>query len=184
MRSIGLVLLVEKPNANQKYKVISSFYETIQPRPECKPDHKCLEEFWQHHPQEWEHVNADPKPVDEVMEKLSRWLQKQSLRYNLKFVAGPCNVDWMFLKCNYEAFGPADKHDIGFFCHDLTSLKRGYMLLHCITDKHAFSARISDGLPYRHNALDDAMYQGVSYMNLRYLFSCSSLRHHRPYHAL
>ena len=95
MLSIGMVLLSEECTANKNYTIVSTFYDTIQARAECQPDPNCLKEFWNHHPEEWKHVNEDPKPANIVMKSVADWLQHQSVRYNLKICgrAMQCGLD-------------------------------------------------------------------------------------------
>ena len=175
MRSIGVVLFIADEMKGKHYRIIDNFYDTIQPRDGCKPDDACMRDFWQQHPEQWKHVTDQPSTIRDVMHRLSEWLTKYSVRFNMKWVAGPCNFDWMFLKCNYETFGPVGKYDIGFFCHDLTSLMRSYMIIFNIANMRAFREEISDNYKCTHNALDDATCQGIMYMNLRHLLKCASV---------
>jgi hypothetical protein len=170
MRSIGIALFVEESTTP-----IDSFYATISPRPGAGVDKKCMEEFWSKHPEQWKEVNTNCVDAKDAMANLSKWLTTHDKKYCIKFVASPANFDWMFLKSYYETFGPSEKYDIGFFCHDLTSLLRAYMIMNKIADKKGFLARICEYSKYTHNALDDAICQGKSYVNLRKLLSGNSI---------
>lgn len=164
MRSIGVAVFVEG-----ELTPVDTFYAHIKPvfkdmDPKCKV-------FWSKHQAQWQHINTNMISIEECMSNLSIWLSDLSdrQRYNIKWVANPSNFDWMFLKCNYELYGPVPKYDIGFYCHDLSSLMRVYLKMHDINDKQAFMARLAGDLKYTHNALDDALYQGVIYVQLRRL---------------
>lgn len=164
MRSIGIALFLHGSN-----KPLDTFYRTIQPRPEAWAENKCMINFWHNHPEQWKHVNENPMRPEDVMKDLSLWLTNHSETFSIKWVASPANFDWMFFKCYYEVFAPEHKYDIGFFCHDLSSLMRAYMVMHNIVDAQTFKKTISENAIYNHNALDDAICQGIMYMNLRKL---------------
>lgn len=165
MRSIGIALFV-----SGHAEPIDTFYRTVQPRADAAPEDKCMRSFWKEHPEAWQHVNEDPSPASDVMTALSLWLKSYSTKYTIKWVASPANFDWMFLKCYYESYAmDTDKYDIGFFCHDFASLVRAYMLMQNISDAQKFKDYLAGGAVYTHHALDDAIYQGISYMNLRTL---------------
>lgn len=165
MRSIGISLFLEGSN-----KVFDTFYRTILPRPGTCPEEKCMTNFWKKNLDQWNHVNENPSTPSDVMYDLSKWLKFHDKTLSVKWVASPANFDWMFLKCYYELFAPPEtKYDIGFFCHDLSSLLRAYIVMHKISDSQSFKKDLSENALYNHNALDDSICQGVMYMNLRKL---------------
>jgi hypothetical protein len=164
MRSIGIVVF------NRRSEVVGTFYTTLLQQANCTVDPKCKRAFWDLYPQMWQEVNTNPQTIAIGMQRLSNFLKTLG-HCNIKWVASPANFDWMWLKCYYEKYGPADKQDIGFFCHDLVSLVRSYTLLQGIKNKTTFLTSLSDGCARTHNALDDAMCQGVIYMNLRKLLT-------------
>lgn len=183
MRSLGMVLYDE-----YKGLVVSTFYVTISPQTDpvtnklLTPSKETMREFWDKHPEQWKEVNTNCLTPTEAMKQVALWFSISAKRYVIKFVAKPANFDWMFLKCYYEKYGPDDKFNIGFFCHDLTSLLRAYMQIYNITskqDKTNFLANLSNRLPYTHNALDDARYQGEMYMRLRNLLNAPTLYEHK-----
>jgi hypothetical protein len=169
--SIGIALFCQN-----SLTPVATFYSTISPvhdsvEPKCKL-------FWDSHPDSWLELQRDPVSIHVCMSNLSTWLYAQSLKYDVKWVASPANFDWMFLKCNYELYGPTTKFDIGFFCHDLSSLLRAYLIANNIRNKQAFIDRLVPHPRSIHHALDDATYQGRLYMQLRTLLS-RMRRNHR-----
>jgi hypothetical protein len=171
MRSIGIVLF------DTNARVVGTFYQTFVPQPHGTVEAKCKLAFWDRHPLLWEEVTSNAVPIAHGIARLVTFLQSYP-RGNIKWVASPANFDWMWLKCYYEHYGPPHKPDIGFFCHDLVSLLRSYTLLKGIKNKMQLLKKLSGNREYSHHALDDAMYQGIVYMNLRKLLS---LPHAQPW---
>jgi len=165
MRSIGVALFREGG-----VTPFDTFYITLKPQTGSDVEKSCYNNFWRHHMGKWRDINDNPSEITHAMSKLSTWLASYEASAVI-WVSNPANFDWMFLKCYYEKYGPVDKFDIGFFCHDLGSLLRCYTLVHDIRDRRGFSQSLAQGFQYTHNALDDAVYQGVIYMNLRRLIN-------------
>jgi len=167
MRSLGVGLFTDSG-------LIDTFYKTIVPQKQRDgslfgTDPLIMRDFWQKHPKQWKEINTSAQEPSTVMFLFSRWLDKHQKKYIIKWVSRPSNCDWMWLKSYYEFYGPPKKPTIGHYCHDLSSLLRAYILCHNIMNKKAFIHSLSDGSPYTHNALDDAICQGKMYMNLRNL---------------
>lgn len=167
MLSIGLAVFVEEHGT----RPIDTFYTNIQARPGLKADEKTMEEFWNKRPILWKHVQQNAVPHQEAMQKLGHWLSSIHEKYTLKWVARPACVDWMWLKCYYESFGPPEKPDIGFQCQCIDTMLKTYFLVYPVRDKKDCTNKLANNLPYTHHALDDAIYQGTIYMNLRKIFN-------------
>jgi len=151
---------------------VDQFYVTIKPQQDCNPDPECIRKFWARYPEQWREVNTDAKEPVEAMRLLNKWLLKIRLQGQvLKWVAGPANNDWKWLDFYWHKYGPPDKEEIGFFCHDISSLNRGYIIHNNITDKKKFREAITEDRKYTHRAIDDAICQGTMYMNLRRLLN-------------
>lgn len=166
MRSIGVAAFTDTKG------LISTFYCTIQPRPNTSVDPVTMEEFWNKYPDHWREVNTNATTPQIAMLQLSNWLSSfTSSNICVKWVARPANFDWMWLKCYYEAYGPINRPPIGFFCHDLSALVLCYIKCHGITDRKAFEDSLTGGRPYTHHALDDAICQGEMYTRLRRLLA-------------
>jgi hypothetical protein len=166
MRSIGVALFTEGNT-----KPIATFYKTLEPQLNTRPEKKCIEDFWNRFPQKWDEVNTNTIIPEQAMSDLSDWLKNNSVNFSIKWVASPSNFDWMFLKCYYEKYGKPGKYDIGFFCHDLSSLLRSFIISKNVKDKKTFLLNLSNNQQCNHNALDDAICQGVTYINLRALLT-------------
>lgn len=173
LRSIGIALFVA-PNT-----LIDTFYFNVVPQIHRKPEKKCMQAFWMKHPEMWALVNRDAKPASFVMKKLSDWLYSHSKTHVITWVASPSNFDWMFLKCVYEEFGPKRKYELGFYCHDLTSLARAYRFMHNIYDKAKFLKQFERRGLRLHHALDDAIRQGYMYMQIRVMIKNHCIRAQR-----
>lgn len=165
LRSIGLALFVENVG------LVDTLYMNILPRDSTSPNPKTMRDFWDRHPDQWKKVNEQPLTPEAAMVELTHWLKGHGQTYTLKWVARPACVDWMWLKCYYETFGPRDKPDLGYYCHCLATMLRTYFLVYPVRDKKPVMAELSANLPYNHNALDDAICQGTIYMNLRKIFN-------------
>jgi hypothetical protein len=168
MRSVGIALF------DQRTGLVDRFYQNVEPQKDSRgqaypPDPKTMRDFWQTLPQQWQAVQQNAVDPRTAMLRLSQWLSHHESHYNLKWVAKPSNCDWMWLKCYYEFYGPRDKPDLGYYCHDLSALIRAYKLCCSVSDNKSFLQTLSSGAPYTHHALDDAICQGHMYMKLRQL---------------
>lgn len=172
MRSIGLALFTDRAGC------IDQFYQNILPQTDAQgqafpPDPLTMQNFWNQRPDLWSAVQDGAVTPQVAMSNLAAWLSKHN-KFRFLFVAKPAACDWMWFKCYYEKYGPPDKPDIGYYCHDLSALLRAYFLTHNIvgsTDQARFVAALSGGAPYTHRADEDALYQGYMYMNLRRLLT-------------
>ena len=168
MLSIGIAAFTDENG------LVDQFYSTIFPQRDgygqpFLPNKKTLQDFWKPIPEQWKLVHTNQKSPEIAMANLAKWLTPFTEQYSLKWVARPANCDWMWLKCYYEQYGPLEKPDIGYYCHDLSSLMRAYCLINHIADKKKFMLALSGNVAYTHNSLDDATAQGFMYINLRRL---------------
>lgn len=169
MRSIGIVLTILDEKTN-KFKTIAKFYKKIYPQHQGYPEHKCMVEFWNKHPEEWKDLNKDNISPKSAMNQLSSWLHNHLRNKHMKlvWVAGPSNIDWMFLKTYYETYcNCKKKFNIGSKCLDLKSLLRAYSTMHNIENKKEFENNLASvDYTYDHIAIHDALYQGSIFTNL------------------
>ena len=176
MRALGIALYVD---VDGRIKLLDHFYVTISPQLDAHgqpwpPDPNTMANFWALQPEAWREVNSHNLTPRMAMYHLATWINTWAQGYTLKWVASPANCDWMWLKCYYEKYKPARSPDLGHYCHDLTSLTRGYCLVKNIRNKRQFIRSLSDDHPYTHHALDDAVCQGKVYMNIRRLLSTNT----------
>ncbi len=168
MRSLGIAVFISP------HQLIDTWYATIHPQQDERgqpfPVHPNTKKWWDRFPAQWQEVNARCLTPTEAMLSLANWLKKYERTRAIKWVASPSCVDFLFVKSYYEKYGPIDKMEMGFYCHDLTSLLRSYCLIHNITDQKKFTRMLAGNYAHtQHHALDDAIYQGHAYMNLRSL---------------
>lgn len=166
LRSLGLALFVEHKG------LVDTLYMNIMPQTGLEPNPKTMRDFWADLPAQWKKINEKPVLTPALaMATLAEWLQRHSQSYTLKWVAKPACVDWMWLKCYYETFGPPEKPDLGHYCHCLSTMLQTYFLVYPVRNKKPVMAELSENLLCTHNALDDAICQGTVYMNLRKIFN-------------
>jgi 3' exoribonuclease, RNase T-like len=159
---------------------IATFYIKMKPQPNTKEDPKTMRDFWSHHPDKWAEIQTDNVEPAEGMKQFSDFLKANSRGSKFAFVASPSCVDWMFLKVYYEVYGPEDKYDIGFYCHDLSQKIRTYMETVGITNEEEFKKSLAPvDCENDHHALHDAIYQGVIFINFKMLVRQTKLQQTR-----
>jgi hypothetical protein len=165
MVSLGVALFIESSNNIGQQSPFDTFYVTIRQQEGKDAQESTMNNFWSKRPLQWAHVTDNPDEPSEAMRKLAKWLRKYENR-TMRWIASPAHFDWMFLKCYYECYGPSQKPSIGYECYDMASMIRA----HCVENNlnpSTLKRSLSQDMPYTHNALDDAKYQGVVYMNMR-----------------
>jgi len=152
------------------FREVDKILINVRPRPDARPDERCMREFWAKHPERWEDTQTDALDPAQAMAKLSDWLRSHEEQYRIIWASKPACFDWMFLKSYYDHFGPVDRYPIGFYCHCVSSMLRGWKVIFKFYNQHKATMLehvLSESLPHTHNALDDARQQGTLYMNLR-----------------
>ena len=165
MVSLGVALFTESSHKIGNKSPFDTFYVTIKQQNGKVAQKSTMKDFWSKLPKQWAHVTNNPDEPVAAMRKLATWLDKYRGR-SMKWIASPAHFDWMFLKCYYECYGPAQKPSIGYACYDLCSMMFAHCMENNLNQSH-LKRSLSQDLPYTHNALDDATYQGVVYMNMR-----------------
>ncbi len=167
MRSLG-VALFESGNPVP----IATFYVTMKPQKHAVVHEKTKKEFLDLHPDVWKEINTNNIEIPLAMEQFSDFLKKHN-RGRYLYVASPSCVDWMFLTIYYNQYGPADRYDIGFYCHDLSQYIRIYITMNAIKNEQAFHSFLLQGNCYGsdHHALHDAIHQGIKYVTIRNLIN-------------
>lgn len=160
--------------------IIYKFEANIKPLETHSQDKKTMETFWLKPKQEnaWNYLTINQRNFIEVFEQLSNELEELNRKYNLVFAAKPACFDWMFYKCYYEYAKSKsiykDKfYDIGFKCICISTLTDYYKNLdpsnistiNNLMDE--IKKNVNDmNIGVEHNALFDAMIQGLFYCNL------------------
>ncbi len=147
---------------------LATFYCTMKPQANTCPDSRTMSEFWDKHPIQLQEVKTNNLEIADAMKRFSDFL-KPFADHKIVPVASAAGCDWMWLRTYMGVYGPPDNPDIGFYCHCLSSELRMYMHLSGIVDEADFKRSLAEHKVYDHNALNDAVYQGVQYINLREL---------------
>ena len=120
-------------------------------------------------------------PVN-AMTSFLHWMKRFSVR-EVKWIASPASFDWYFLKfylSKYTPQYPLTRQILGFYCLCLDSLLRCYLQMCGIVDRKKFMDSLVDSrAKYTHISVDDAVFQGYVYMQLRTLISQHRRRHDR-----
>lgn len=133
--------------------------------------------FWANQPERWramtEGIPGDPstapKSPEEAMSIVANLLREFSGTYKIEWVAKPKSFDWTYVNYYYHRWAPANAPKLGHKCHCLSeSLQATASVLG--TTKDALEEHIVDvhGIPSGnvHDALDDAVKQGLTYVYL------------------
>lgn len=169
LRSIGVQLYDGRGE-----RMDDTFYVHIAPKYGCQPDPDCMNDFWANNLEQWAYLQTNMVTPETAMRLLAEWLDAYSREKNVKWVAKPSNVDWMWLKSYYERYGPPHKPELGYYCHCIASLLKVYCHTHHVSP--GFQDRLAEGEINNHNALQDAIRQGTMYRNIRRLLSLDSDR--------
>ncbi len=163
MRSLAAAIFEENNTVP-----LGTFYVTLKPQSNAAPDPTTISEFWCKHPQQWKEVNTNNLEIVDAIRNFSDFLHSFA-QHKLIFVSSAVSADWTWLKIYMDKYGPQDAFNIGFYCHCLSSELRMYMHLSGIQNESEFKRSLSEEKVYDHHALNDAIHQGVLYVNLRML---------------
>lgn len=149
MRSLSAVAFTDR------HLLANHFYVRLTPQigAQTHPDQM---QFWQQHPEAWRECLRDPVTPEEAMILFSQWLTLfQQPDCTVTFVAQPASVDFMFLKCYYERYGPVDKTPLPYYCQDFVAMRFMYRLL-TQTSKTKLAELLYVNNPRPHHADADA----------------------------
>lgn len=145
--------------------VLGTFEANLLPLPGAVQNKKTME-FWAKHPEMWKKINTDPRDPLVVMIEYNLWLVKMSQYGSPVFVAYPAGYDFTFIRWYLEYF--TDDCIFGYQSLDVKS----YVMALLATDfkttlKSKFPGRwFEKDLPHTHNGIDDAMEQGMMFINI------------------
>jgi hypothetical protein len=109
------------------------FYARLLPQEGAKT-HPEQMQFWEKHPEAWQECQRDPVTPTEAMARFSQWLYDICRHQkHVTMIAQPPSVDYMFLKCYYEKYGPEKKYRLPYYCQDFVAMRLMYRLLNGIT---------------------------------------------------
>jgi DNA polymerase III alpha subunit (gram-positive type) len=167
MLSIGIVAFDKNKNE------IFTFERNMFPLGSGHVQNENTMKFWAEFPEQWEYITSNQVIPESAMSDLSDLLGKYKKTHDFVWVASPACFDWMFLKCYYEKFGPANATEIGYSSRCLSTLMWAYCQQNNITKqtRENFTKKLADNCPHTHKSTDDARAQGLSFINLCRLMS-------------
>lgn len=162
MLSLGVVLLTEQGIE------VDSFEVNLVRRAGSKEDDDTME-WWSNHPEAWAHCHQNTTSPQEGMKQLADFYAKHSGTYKLKWVAMPASFDWMFMKSYYSTFAPEDSVDIGFKAICMSTYRDCLMTCGKLTWEQFNVLFEQSGANSGHRAVDDARFQGKTFIKLTQL---------------
>lgn len=155
-------------------EVLGKFSVNLKPFPGETPDHATMRDFWSKFPEEYKETTKNPVEPKEAMQALYLWIEKVLHDWNLikqkNYVpvpmAFPASYDFPAFKYVYER-SMGKKNPFHIRCLDIKSL--AIPLLKCnytYSTKRNWPKDWFTQLPHTHLALDDALEQGVTSINI------------------
>ena len=147
---------------------IDTFYATLKPVTNVFA-HDTFE--WWNKPEQaaaWDALHKNQEDVDDVLPRFNVWLTELKKKYgSITAVAYPAGFDFTWLYWHLHRYGGGSP--LGFSCLDIKSYAAAALGLgYRKTVKTAMPAEWFDSnRPHTHNALDDAIEQGVTFLRIR-----------------
>ncbi len=145
-------------------EVVATFSRNLDKLPEARPDPRTMA-WWEDHPQAWASAREDPQPPGTAMKDYLEWLR--NLDGRPVFVGFPAAFDFAFI--NYYLRRFTGESPFGTAALDITTYAMA-------TEQAASYSRMSprrfpshwfeQGLREAHVALDDAVQQGILFINM------------------
>lgn len=145
---------------------LSTFEVNLEQLAEATPDPTTMSEFWAKQPAAWAACRENPRSPADAMLAFRYWLG--SLPGKIVFVGYPVTYDFMFVYWYWCAFGPKEKSPFGFQGLDIKTLAMMSLRLPFRrTSKREMPKCWFEGAPpHTHRAIDDAIGQGVLFVNI------------------
>lgn len=143
--------------------VLDTFYENLHPLHENHYDGLTMA-WWEKHPEAWKATRVKAMPGFYVTKRFYTWLQ--TVPGKLIFVGYPAAWDFSFVYWYLMRF--VGKSPFGHSALDIKTLAAAVMKVpYCDAVKENMPARWFEGLtPHNHNALNDAIGQGVLFCRI------------------
>lgn len=163
MLSVGLAAfdpsIIDK---KEREEPIATFYATITPLPDAKPDPGTMD-WWSRNANAYAEATFDPTDPKEVFPSMVKWIQDQGVIPIC--VAYPAGYDFTFLYYYLMRF--AENSPFSFSCFDIKTaasviLKQPYRS----ATKRAYPQSWFSHHPHTHKAIDDAIEQGVLFLRM------------------
>lgn len=144
---------------------VATFEVNLSPLPGATQDPDTMD-WWEGFPDAWEYANRNPQPPSKAMRDFAQWVQ------NWKHLGSPVLVtyptwDYMWIQWYFSRFGVKSPFGIGSL--DLKS----YAMCQLQSNRFKTVAKrkmprswFEGTPPHTHKALDDAIGQGVMWINM------------------
>ncbi len=142
--------------------LVSTFAANLETLPGASTHPKTME-FWQAHPEAWRACREKLQPPAIALLKYARWLK--SLPGVPVFVGYPATYDFLFVYWYLLRFvgeSPFAHNGLDIKTYAMAMLKIGYKDCY----KNKMPRRWFDDAPHTHQALDDAIEQGLLFCNM------------------
>lgn len=143
--------------------MVGTFSANLELLPGAVPDPDTKREFWDKNPEAWAACRENPQPIRETLEKYVAWVK--SLPGKPVFVGYPVSFDhmfvyWYLLKYGFKSPWRFNAIDVRSFA--MSTLKCSFQN----SGKGGYPAEWIPTAPHTHVALDDAIEQGLIFMNM------------------
>lgn len=136
----------------------------FRPLPGARPDPDTTA-FWERNQEAYRAATENPSHPKDTMLDFAHWLQMMGQDRKLVFVAYPAGFDWTFVYWYFVHFGI--KSPFGFSALDMKSYAAATLGLDFReSHKRNFPSAWFGDDPHTHEALDDAIEQGVTFVRM------------------
>lgn len=142
--------------------VVGTFAANLETLPGAT-SHPDTMRFWAQHPAAYAATRVDLQTPEVAMQRYVAWLKQ--LPGTPVFVAYPATYDFMFVYwylLRFAGESPFAHHGLDIRTFAMATLGTGYKQ----SGKNAMPAHWFEALPHTHNALDDAIEQGMLFCNM------------------
>lgn len=143
--------------------VISTFERNLELLEGAKPNDDTMK-WWQTQPEAWAACRKEPKRISDAMQDYVAWVE--TLPGTPVFVAYPAGYDFMFMywyMIKFVGSSPFSFSALDIKTYAMCLLKRDFRK----TNKDIFPSRWFDKrFKHTHTAIDDAMEQGLMFINM------------------
>lgn len=143
-------------------RLIDRFYRKLKPLPGATQNPATME-FWRQNPEAWEEVTTGAEDPEQVMKDYDKWLE--ALPGRPHFVAWPLGFDWCYVYMYLMKF--VGRSLFGWSGIDAKSYIAGALDKEMYRmSKKAIPFHLRSNRPHTHIAIDDAIEQGETFMNV------------------
>lgn len=149
---------------------VSTFYDKLK-EPLLAKRNPSTMEWWGGYLHAWKEATSNPKDPAIVLKRFVDWVKKTSEDRSPVCVANPAAFDAMFLFQAIDNYLPLNSNPFGHRCLDIRSFIASYFNLPfysatIVTAYQQMGESLPDDCGIPHIALDDAVFQGRSFMRI------------------